>query len=328
MDNNNAAFNINGGEASFVSDPSLKIDHVHLKVSDLKNSIHFYQSFLGFNVIDMDSKEDTVYLGSQAAPDDDKKISPPILILTQTNNDSKVINQPNDLRKETGLYHFAVLLPERKYLAAFLQHIQKNLDPQFYEGMADHAVSESVYLHDPDNNGIEVYRDRKPSEWKWLEQNKIYMVTEPLDVQGLLSQHGNEKWTGLPLHTSIGHVHLYVSNLTKAKKFYQRSLGLHHTATYPGAYFFAANGYHHHIATNTWIGTNLMPNSANDLQKPGLAHYAIRLPHEENTIKQLRNHLTKNGVVIDQKGMDVNKLETRSFYVYDQDGIKIQFLFG
>lgn len=328
MDNNNAAFNINGGEVSFVSDPSLKIDHVHLKVSDLKNSIHFYQSFLGFNVIDMDSKEDTVYLGSQAAPDDDKKISPPILILTQTNNDSKVINQPNDLRKETGLYHFAVLLPERKYLAAFLQHIQKNLDPQFYEGMADHAVSESVYLHDPDNNGIEVYRDRKPSEWKWLEQNKIYMVTEPLDVQGLLSQHGNEKWTGLPLHTSIGHVHLYVSNLTKAKKFYQRSLGLHHTATYPGAYFFAANGYHHHIATNTWIGTNLMPNSANDLQKPGLAHYAIRLPHEENAIKQLRNHLTKNGVVIDEKGIDVNELETRSFYVYDQDGIKIQFLFG
>ncbi len=325
---NYAAFNINGGEASFVSDPSLKIDHVHLKVSDLKNSIHFYQSFLGFNVIDMDSKEDTVYLGSQAAPDDDKKISPPILILTQTNNDSKVINQPNDLRKETGLYHFAVLLPERKYLAAFLQHIQKNLDPQFYEGMADHAVSESVYLHDPDNNGIEVYRDRKQSEWKCLEQNKIYMVTEPLDVQGLLSQHGNEKWTGLPLHTSIGHVHLYVSNLTKAKKFYQRSLGLHHTATYPGAYFFAANGYHHHIATNTWIGTNLMPNGANDLQKPGLAHYAIRLPHEENAIKQLRNHLTKNGVVIDQKGMDVNKLETRSFYVYDQDGIKIQFLFG
>ena len=67
----------------------------------------------------------------------------------------------------TGLYHFAILLPERKHLAYFLKHIQKNLNPEYYDGMADHAVSESIYLHDPDFNGIEVYRDRDPSEWKW-----------------------------------------------------------------------------------------------------------------------------------------------------------------
>ena len=76
------------------------------------------------------------------------------------------------------------MLPERKDLAAFLRHIQENLDPVFYEGMADHAVSESIYLHDPDYNGIEVYRDRLPSQWKW-NGDKVYMVTEPLDVKDL-----------------------------------------------------------------------------------------------------------------------------------------------
>ncbi len=100
--------------------------------------------------------------------------------------------------------------------------------------MADHAVSESIYLHDPDHNGIEVYRDRKPSEWKWVGENKVYMVTEPLDVNNLLRKDGNEKWNGMPAQTSIGHIHLHVSNLVNAKKFYHQSLGLYHTASYPG----------------------------------------------------------------------------------------------
>ena len=88
--------------------------------------------------------------------------------------------------------------------------MQKNLDPAFYEGMADHAVSESIYLHDPDHNGIEVYRDRLSSQWKW-NGDKVYMVTEPLDVKDLFIQNPDEKWTGLPSNTTIGHVHLHVS---------------------------------------------------------------------------------------------------------------------
>jgi catechol 2,3-dioxygenase len=318
---------IDNGEA-FISNPSLKIDHVHLKVSNLKKSIHFYQTILGFKVMDMEPKKDTVYLGPESLSGNNDKSLSSILILTQTNNDKKNTYSPNSIKRgEAGLYHFAILLPERQYLASFLQHLQKDLDPEYYEGMADHAVSESIYLHDPDYNGIEVYRDRKPSEWRWIDRNKVYMVTEPLDVQSLLSQHGNEKWEGLPLLTSIGHVHLHVSNLVKAKKFYQESLGLYHTATYPGAYFFAADGYHHHIATNTWIGTNIMPNSANDPRNPGLDHYAIRLSAEKNEVKRLKNHLMKKGVVIGEKLIDVDKCENSSFYVYDQDGIRIQFLF-
>jgi catechol 2,3-dioxygenase len=159
-----------------------------------------------------------------------------LLVLNQIDNDDAILNH-KIVRKESGLYHFAILLPERKNLASFLRHMQKNLDPQFYEGMAYHAVSESIYLHDPDYNGIEVYRDRLPSQWKW-NQDKVYMVTKSLDVKDLFIQNPDEKWTELPSDTAIGHVHLHVSNLNRSKQFYQNMLGLNHTASYPGAYFF------------------------------------------------------------------------------------------
>ena len=94
--------------------------------------------------------------------------------------------------------------------------MQKNLDPQFFEGMADHAVSESIYIHDPDYNGIEIYRDRLHSEWTW-NGNKVNMITESLDVKDLFIQNPPDIWTGLPSDTSIGHVHLHISNLNKSE---------------------------------------------------------------------------------------------------------------
>jgi catechol 2,3-dioxygenase len=130
--------------------------------------------------------------------------------------------------------------------------------------MTNHSVSESIYIHDPDFNGIEVYRDRLPSEWIW-NGNKIHMITDPLDVKDLLIPDEKEReiWNILPSNTSIGHVHLHVSNLVRTKRFYQDTLGLYHTASYLGAYFYAADNYHHHVATNTWIGTNILPSSNN-----------------------------------------------------------------
>jgi catechol 2,3-dioxygenase len=306
----------------FVANPSLKVDHVQLKVSSLKDSIDFYQSILGFDVLKYKSNGDIVYLKPSESKD---VISPPLLVLNQIKNGRDAYG-PDRVRVEAGLYHFAILLSERKYLGSFLSHIQNNLAHQFYEGMADHAVSESIYLHDPDHNGIEVYRDRKPSEWKWVGENKVYMVTEPLDVNNLLRNDGNEKWNGMPAQTSIGHIHLHVSNLAKAKKFYHHSLGLYHTASYPGAYFFAADGYHHHVATNTWIGTNILRNSANDLTKPGLDHYAIQLTGDKEDLNNLKSHLTINGITTEEGRDNYDEHHDSSFYAYDPDGIKIQFL--
>src|SRR5574339_1080756 len=254
--------------------PDLKIDHVHIRVLNLERSLEFYKSILGFKTVRQE--ENTVFLSSSNNRDSSKYL----VALTEI----KDINISYIFQRKpriAGLYHFAILLPERRYLAYFLKHIQKNLDREYYEGMTDHAVSESIYMHDTDFNGIEVYSDRDPKEWKWNDHT-VHMVTEPLDVQGLLKESidGNNEWNELPPKTSIGHVHLHVSNLANAKKFYQEILGLNHTATFPGAYFFAANRYHHHVATNTWLGENIP--SAIDNSGLGLDHYAINLDNQND----------------------------------------------
>ena len=296
----------------------LKIDHVHLKVSDLEKSLEFYQSILGFKIVRRESN--TAFLSS-----DIKNSSFFLIALTELNNALKA--QRKRKQRVAGLYHFAILLPERRYLSYFLKHIQKNLLTEYYEGMADHAVSESIYIHDPDFNGIEVYRDRAPSEWKWNDHT-VHMVTEPLDVQGLLKESidENNEWNELPPKTSIGHVHLYVSNLANAKKFYQEIFGLNHTATFPGAYFFAANRYHHHVATNTWLGENIP--SAIDNSGLGLDHYAINLDNQ-NDLFFLKNRFLEFKIVIDEEQLIENDNKyLSSFYAYDYDGIKIQFLYN
>ena len=309
--------------------PRLNIDHVHLKVSNLERSLQFYTSILGFKIVSQ--KEKTAFLSSSSLPSSrnrDSSIS--LVVLTEVKNiDTSFISQYKP-RVAAGLYHFAILLPERRYLAYFLRHIQKNLDSEYYEGMSDHAVSESIYLHDPDFNGIEVYSDRNPKEWKWKDDDTVYMVTEPLNVKDLLeeSSNVNNEWNELPSGTSIGHVHLRVSNLAKAKRFYKDILELNHTATYLGAYFFAANKYHHHVATNIWLGENISPSYSNDNNKPGLDHYAIKL-HNKNDLSLLMDRLLEYKIDLDEKMVE-NEEDNRffsSFFAYDFDGIKIQFLY-
>ena len=301
--------------------PNLKIDHIHLKVSNLEKSIQFYRSILGFKIVS--KKENTVFLSSSI---NDSSIS--LVVLTEIKN----IATPYKFQQKpriAGLYHFAILLPERRYLGYFLRHIQKNLDSEYYEGMADHAVSESIYLHDPDLNGIEVYSDRDPMEWKWKE-NTVHMITEPLKVQDLLKESSdvNNEWNELPPSTSIGHVHLHVSNLANAKRFYKDILELNHTATYPGAYFFAANRYHHHVATNIWLGENIPPAYNDGNNKPGLDHYAINL-HSRNDLFLLKDRLLEFKIDVDEKMVEKEDNQFfSSFYAYDFDGIKIQFLYN
>jgi catechol 2,3-dioxygenase len=301
--------------------PNLKIDHIHLKVSNLEKSIQFYRSILGFKIVSQ--KENTVFLSSSI---NDSSIS--LVVLTEIKN----IATPYKFQQKpriAGLYHFAILLPERRYLGYFLRHIQKNLDSEYYEGMADHAVSESIYLHDPDLNGIEVYSDRDPMEWKWKE-NTVHMITEPLKVQDLLKESSdvNNEWNELPSGTSIGHVHLHVSNLANAKRFYKDILELNHTATYPGAYFFAANRYHHHVATNIWLGENIPPAYNDGNNKPGLDHYAINL-HSRNDLFLLKDRLLEFKIDVDEKMVEKEDNQFfSSFYAYDFDGIKIQFLYN
>lgn len=316
---------------SFTINPLSKIDHVHLRVSNLQESVNFYQSILGFKLLTKKPNYKNTALLTSAHDNNSnekKTTSLPLLALTElnNNNNNNNISSSNKIKKEAGLYHFAILLPERKFLAMFLRHITNNLDSKYHEGMADHSVSESVYIHDPDFIGIEIYRDRSPSEWKWNNNNnKVYMVTNALNVKDLLSHNEKVIWSGLPSNASIGHVHLHVSNLVKAKRFYQNTLGLYHTASYPGAYFFAADSYHHHVATNTWIGTNILPADYNH-NKPGLDHYAIILPNVDE-LNRLKNHFIKSEIFVDETIIESDVQYPSSFYTYDPDRIKVQFLY-
>ena len=292
---------------------NLKIDHVHLNVSNLEKSLQFYRSILGFSIASKNHK--TALLST-----DDNNSESFLVALSESDEESPSTARN---RQKAGMYHFAILLPGRKFLSLFLRHLREKLDPEYYGGMADHGASESIYIHDPDFNGIEVYTDRSPLKWKWTN-GRVQMITEPLDTANLLKESTatDLEWHSLPQTTSIGHVHLHVSDLGKAKTFYNEVLGLNHTATYPGAYFFASNRYHHHVATNTWLGENISSAGNNEL---GLDHFAINL-NDIGELRLLKDHFSEFHIDIDEQLIESDTQFTSSFYAYDFDGIQIQFL--
>ena len=209
------------------------IGRVHLQVTDLKRSRDFYESVLGFHV--HSANEQTVMLGTAQRS----------LIVLET---GAAASSPG---KRLGLYHFAILLPDRPALGRALHRL---LDVGIHPGASDQLVSEALYLQDPDNLGIEIYRDRPRSEWR-TRGREIAMSSEPLDFDGVLAAGGGSAWDGVPEGTVIGHVHLHVGDLEKARGFYHEALGLDVVVWgYPGALFMSAGGYHHHLGLNTLAG--------------------------------------------------------------------------
>jgi catechol 2,3-dioxygenase len=148
------------------------------------------------------------------------------------------------------LYHFAILLPDRAALGRFVSHLAA---VGVAAGSADHAVSEAIYLTDPDGLGIEVYADRPRASWRRAASGELFMTTAPLALDSLVEAGRGEPWTGMPSGTVMGHVHLHVGDLDRAARFYQAGIGFDSTVwSYPGARFFSAGGYHHHLGINTW----------------------------------------------------------------------------
>ncbi len=151
--------------------------------------------------------------------------------------------------REAGLFHTAFLLPSRKDLANWTRSAAENHTPVV--GASDHGVSEAIYLVDPEGNGVEIYSDRPILAWK-RQGNMIEMPSDALDIEGLLADASPGRWQGFPEGSKVGHVHLQVGAIAPAEQFYSGVLGLGVTCRYPGGTFFAADGYHHHIATNIW----------------------------------------------------------------------------
>ena len=208
---------------------------MRLQVGDLERSIRYYDGVLGFRLKSRDPGR------AALAPHEDDTI---VVELHE-----KRAARPVPRTGLLGLYHFAILLPDRAALGRFVTHIASR---NVYAGMADHAVSEAVYLTDPDGLGIEVYADRPRAAWS-VDAGELHMTTEPLDVEGLIRASGGVAWQGMPAGTVLGHVHLHVGDLERAEAFYHGAVGFDKTVwSYPGALFLAAGFYHHHLGTNTW----------------------------------------------------------------------------
>jgi len=167
-------------------------------------------------------------------------------VLLELQQDANAV--PNSQR-EAGLFHTAFLLPSRKDLASWINHIAANRMP--IQGASDHIVSEALYLADPEGNGIEVYVDKPASGWEWGKDG-VKMATDRLDIEGLLKAGDNGPWKGAPDATFVGHIHLQVGDLAETEKFYGNVLGFDLATRYPGANFFSTGKYHHHLGTNIW----------------------------------------------------------------------------
>jgi catechol 2,3-dioxygenase len=176
-------------------------------------------------------------------------------------------------RHSTGLFHVAFLVPSRRELA---RSVRRVIDAGWnFTGASDHLVSEALYLDDPEGNGIEIYRDRPRDEWRY-EGGQLAMATLPLDLDGVMSELGDDDPGPAAAETRIGHVHLQVSQLPSTESFYEGALGLDvTTARYPGALFMSAGGYHHHIGTNTWASAGAPAAPAGSR---GLRRYTVVVP--------------------------------------------------
>jgi catechol 2,3-dioxygenase len=263
----------------FHTKPTTFVGHVNIKVEDLERSIKFYEDVIGFRIL-----ERTM---TSAKLTTDGKTS--ILSLEQPEN---VIPKQG---RTTGLYHFAILLPERSDLANIVVHfVEKGI--RF--AASDHLVSEALYLDDPDGNGIEIYSDRDPSTWKW-EGNEVAMTTIRLDIENLLTSiKPGKSWEGMPEGTVMGHIHLHVADLDKAEEFYVKGLGLDVVNRFAGqALFMSDEKYHHHVAVNVWSGVGAPRPEENSV---GLQSFTLIYGNEEARQEAIDN-LQKIGAVVSEE---------------------------
>lgn len=241
---------------------------VRLQIADLERSLAYYQRVLGLAVLDRSPQRAS--LGVEGGDD-------PLVELRQRPGAA-----PPPTAGRPGLYHYAILLPDRASLGRFARHLSDLREPA---GAADHGVSEALYLRDPDGLGIEVYADRPRSEWR-QRGRELVMTTDPLDLVDVIRAGGDERWRRVPSGTAMGHVHLHVGDLERARSFYHEALGLDRMVwSYPGALFLAAGGYHHHLGLNTWARATASAGQA----EARLLEWELRVPGNDVAAAALAN---------------------------------------
>ena len=222
-------------ELPFAGTTPISISRVGLRARDAESLAAYYKALLGFTEISRSGADIT--LGAHGRP---------LLVI-----ESAPSAKPDDPRS-AGLFHNAFLLPSRADLGRWIKFAIENRIA--VQGASDHLVSEALYLTDPEGNGIEIYADRQPADWKW-NGNQIAMATERLDVDAVVGSvpPNDMEWKGAPENTIIGHVHLRVGDPAEAERFWNDAFEFDTVAKYgPAAVFLSSGGYHHHIGANVW----------------------------------------------------------------------------
>lgn len=256
------------------------IRNIDLNVRNIETSADFYSGMLGFRIVSRD--DSNVYLSATG--------SEPYMIGLHEDNAA-----PARMRGTPGLYHVAFKFTGRKELAkVFMRLFDAGMK---FQGFSDHLVSEAIYLSDPDGNGIEIYVDKPEREWVW-KMGEVVMDSLPLDLSVVTKEYDKtEDWTGIHPETKIGHIHLNVSDLLNAEKFYSRFIGFNVTNfSYPGARFFAAGKYHHHIGANTWSAKR---DAAKVKGSLGMKSFSIYIP-DEAAIKNIVKIVADNDLILEE----------------------------
>jgi len=234
--------------------PEAHMGLVELSVSDLDRSLAYWQDAIGLRVLSRENG--TAELGADT----------PLV---------RFVEEPGARSAHgfTGLFHVALLVPDRPGLGRFLAHTAREGIP--LTGLSDHVVSEAIYLRDPDYHGIEIYADRPREQWEGKVSQT--MTTIPLDTDSVLAEADGE-FDGLPEGTTVGHVHLCVRDVDETIGFYRDRLGMGLTAHLGDqAAFLSAGGYHHHLGGNTWETRGAEPAPVGTAR---LLRFTIVLPDE------------------------------------------------
>lgn len=291
-----------------------KVGSPVLRVRDIDKIVAFYETKLGLQVKrrHQDDYGNAVYeLGFV-------HIDYPEDSLLQLHHDP---NAKNASPHSAGLFHFAILVPNRESLASTYLALKNS--GVYYDGFADHLVSESLYLRDPENNGIEIYRDRPARDWPRDSEGNIMMDTLPLNLQSIVAEMDrleSENPVAFPIGARIGHMHLKVTDLQRSIKFYHKILGFDITVDWRsmGAAFLSAGGYHHHVGMNTWHSMNGKVHS-NDVL--GLENFTITVP-DIFSFNRIRSAIQSHHFSSEEKQKEQNSYGNQ-LMVSDPDGIQI-----
>jgi catechol 2,3-dioxygenase len=266
--------------------PTTGVGAVHLSVTDGPRALQFYRDVVGLTPLAVDKSE--MHLGARSRE----------LVVLYAGAGSPVA--PN----RTGLYHLALLVPNRRELARVVARLGSMRVPQ---SPTDHVMTKSDYLWDPDGNGIEIYAE-SPEDGTWLMGNgqfgaidkdgRLRSGRDPIDLPQLFSELGPDDRLDAPVpdDTKMGHVHLHVRDVDEAVHFYHDLVGFDVTGLVPelGVAFVSAGGYHHHLGLNTWAGQGAPPPPAD---AAGLRHFTIELPSPPDLV-DVRRRLTDGGVEV------------------------------